>query len=517
MKYKRIITALIMAALLPVMTSCSQEWALRAKFRELDRTIASKESYRQNFEGKMQELRHKYENAATDSLKWVYADSLFMNYSFYSISSASLFLPVLEKYSEGNAELEFRTDIDKLLNKCIKGDTSGFHKSIASLDTSLVKDSFRARYHKDILRILAYAPIRSQYYDLKYSIREEASNSDCEPEGVKLRFAALNIRHQGDTLKALDMLLEAYDKIDDLYNKARAAYNIGQIYMKMKDIRMAEYWTAEAAILDFKIPRREYTSLYQLSIQLFQNGQYRPAARYVNIAVNDAISSNHRMRFSSSAKLQQLVLDSLKESEARQRRLRYMAFAFLLIALAVFSMLLIRLRRQSIQLNKSYETISNINKELRDANNIKDSYVYRYMNLSLKYLGQVEEYRHELRMALKSGGTDAVLAMLRTPSKYELEYKEFYSIFDETFLGLYPDFIAQVNELLKPECRYDESGSLNTELRILAAIRLGITDNAQIASFFNCALSSVYTYRYRIRKNAICNKEDFENRIKSIT
>lgn len=508
---------MLLLGILPAVTSCRQDGALRAKFKELDQTIASKETYRQAFEFRMLELRNKYETAGTDSLKWVYADSLFLNYSFYDVSSASLFLPVLEKYSKGNAELEFRTDIDLLLNKCIKSDTLDLRDCITSLDTSLVRDGFRARYHMDMLRILAYEPFQSQCYDLKWSIRDKASRSSCESEGVRLRFAALNIRHQGDTLKALDMMLEAYDLIDDIYYKARTAYNLGHIYRHYNNDRLAEYWLAQAAIVDLKMPRREYTSLYQLAIQLLMDKKYRPAARYINIVVDDAIDSNHRTRFFKSAKLQQLVFNALEESETRQRHARNLIYAFLLVILATFLIFIIHMRKQSARLRKSYDTISRINKELSDANKIKDNYVFKYMNLSLKYLGQVEDYRHELRQALKTGGTDSVLAMLRSPLDYDRRYKEFYNIFDETFLGLFPEFIQRVNELLKPECRYEETDSLNTELRILAALRLGITDSAQIASFLNCALSSVYTYRYRIRKNALCSKEEFENIIMNIS
>lgn len=509
--------ALLLMGILPAVTSCRQDRSLRAKFRELDQTIASKETYRHAFESRMLELRNEYEKAETDSLKWVYADALFLNYSFYDVSSASLFLPVLEKYSRGNAELEFRTDIDLLLNKCIKSDTLDFQACISSLDTSLVRDTFRARYHMDMLRILAYEPFQSQCYDLKWSIRDKASRSSCESEGARQRFAALNIRHQGDTLKALGMLLEAYDSIDDIYYKARTAYNIGHIYRNSNDGRLAEYWLAQAAILDLKMPRREYTSLYQLAIQLLMDKEYRSAAKYISIVVDDAIDSNHRTRFFKSAKLQQLVFNALEESETRQRHTRILIYAFLLVILATFLIFIIHMRKQSARLRKSYDTISRINKELSDANKIKDNYVFKYMNLSLKYLGQVEDYRHELRQALKTGGTDSVLAMLRSPSEYDRRYKEFYKIFDETFLGLFPEFIQRVNELLKPECRYEETDSLNTELRILAALRLGITDSAQIASFLNCALSSVYTYRYRIRKNALCSKEEFENIIMNIS
>ena len=54
-----------------------------------------------------------------------------------------------------------------------------------------------------------------------------------------------------------------------------------------------------------------------------------------------------------------------------------------------------------------------------------------------------------------------------------------------------------------------------TELRILAAIRLGITDSGRIARFLNCAPTTVYTYRTKLRNMAL-DREGFEERIRRI-
>ena len=52
-------------------------------------------------------------------------------------------------------------------------------------------------------------------------------------------------------------------------------------------------------------------------------------------------------------------------------------------------------------------------------------------------------------------------------------------------------------------------------LRILAAIRLGITDSGHIASLLNCASATVYTYRTKLRNMAL-DREGFEERIRRI-
>ena len=59
--------------------------------------------------------------------------------------------------------------------------------------------------------------------------------------------------------------------------------------------------------------------------------------------------------------------------------------------------------------------------------------------------------------------------------------------------------------------------SLNLELRIYALIRMGIQNNANIASFLHCAVSTVYNYRSKIRNKAIIDlRENFENEIMKI-
>ena len=63
---------------------------------------------------------------------------------------------------------------------------------------------------------------------------------------------------------------------------------------------------------------------------------------------------------------------------------------------------------------------------------------------------------------------------LRSREDMYQEYDNFYTIFDETFLGIYPDFVQKVNALLREDARFPVPTTriLRTELRVLAAIRL---------------------------------------------
>lgn len=69
----------------------------------------------------------------------------------------------------------------------------------------------------------------------------------------------------------------------------------------------------------------------------------------------------------------------------------------------------------------------------------------------------------------------------------EREVQQLYINFDRIFLNLYPSFVLDFNKLLAPEEQIlpKKGEFLNTELRIFALIRLGITDSVKIASFYD--------------------------------
>jgi len=92
----------------------------------------------------------------------------------------------------------------------------------------------------------------------------------------------------------------------------------------------------------------------------------------------------------------------------------------------------------------------------------------------------------------------------------------FYKIFDNAFIHIYPTFVSEVNALLMPDKRFElPPMRLNTELRILAFLRLGINDSEQIARFLGLSLNTIYTYRNKL-KNRAFSRNDFEKRVMGI-
>ena len=87
-----------------------------------------------------------------------------------------------------------------------------------------------------------------------------------------------------------------------------------------------------------------------------------------------------------------------------------------------------------------------------------------------------------------------------------------------SFLEIFPRFIEQVDALLLPEARLEPRSprSLTPELRILAAIRLGITDTATIAALLHCSIRTVYNYRSFVQRHVRPEVGDLEQRVQLI-
>ena len=129
----------------------------------------------------------------------------------------------------------------------------------------------------------------------------------------------------------------------------------------------------------------------------------------------------------------------------------------------------------------------------------------------------LEKYRKMLYQQAASGNIEGLHKALRSTSIINDALKEFYHTFDTAFLNIFPDFVAQFN-LLFPDgdrIQLKEGEMLNTELRVFALIRLGITDSAKIADFLRCSITTIYTYRSKRKKRAL-NPAAFDDDVMKI-
>lgn len=142
------------------------------------------------------------------------------------------------------------------------------------------------------------------------------------------------------------------------------------------------------------------------------------------------------------------------------------------------------------------------------------------MNLSTIYMDKLISFSKNVERKIVAGKVDDLYKTIKSGKFVEEQSSEFYTMFDKSFLKIYPSFVQSVNELLQPEARITlpENNTLNTDLRILAFIRLGLDDASRVAQIMNYSVNTIYAYRNRLRNKAI-NRATFEAdvmKIKSI-
>lgn len=108
--------------------------------------------------------------------------------------------------------------------------------------------------------------------------------------------------------------------------------------------------------------------------------------------------------------------------------------------------------------------------------------------------------------------------MLKSTAFVDNELEDLYKNFDNIFLNIYPTFVQDFNSLLirEEQVVLKPGELLNTELRIFALIRLGITDSVKIAGFLRYSLSTIYNYRTKARNKAAVSRDEFENMVMKI-
>lgn len=347
---------------------------------------------------------------------------------------------------------------------------------------------------------------------------------------------ATYICEAGDTEEAI-RILEAY------LNKTEQGTRVYSIitstlaffYQKKGVSEKQEYYLLLSAISDERSAIRENNSLRSLSELLMDRGNYDDAYRYLLQAISEAKFYGSRIRLMQVGRMapQILQLYDAERTRTQQRTsLLLMVISFISIILAgiiVYTLILYRKKHAAglkiIEMNKMLashsEEIESVNTQMKEANRIKEEYIGRFLELSSQLISDSEQRLKQLNRLARERKLEELYAELKTMEPVNKGIRKFHSHFDTAFLNIYPNFISEVNNLLNPECRFDveQDGTpvkhLSTELRVLALIRLDITDNQEIADILRSSITTIYTYRSKIKARAI-NKESFEDDVRKI-
>ncbi len=280
----------------------------------------------------------------------------------------------------------------------------------------------------------------------------------------------------------------------------------------------------EAAIEDIKLANKEHVALMKLAYILFENGDVLRSSNYLKLALKDADEYGALQRKFQISQMQPII-EAAKLNLAEGQKTKIKSYAvlitllFLVIAVILFVMIrqfkkIIEARNEA---NASNEALVTTNNQLREVNLIKEEYIGYFFNVTTEYVDKLEEFKQAIENKLLSNKINEIGQVVKKLN-VKKEREAMYSSFDLSFLKIFPDFIENFNKLLEADSQIiiKEENSLNTDLRIFALIRLGISDNDKIAHILNYSVNTINTYKTRIKNKSIVPNEEFEKEIMKI-
>lgn len=315
----------------------------------------------------------------------------------------------------------------------------------------------------------------------------------------------------GDKGKAKALLERVFDSEALSSNfRARAAHHLSAMSLDRGDENAYIYYLSQAAIADANSATREVAALQELGNYLYSKNDVARAYNYLTQALANAVECGAAMRMIESSKTLPII-ERAKTAEINARQ------TTIYIILGILALILIAVIALVFFLRHKMRQMSQLQENLRKANKAKEVYISQFLTLCSIYMEKLNQFCKIANRKITAGKVDELLKLTKSGKFVEQQSSEFYEVFDNAFLHLYPDFPAQVNALLRPDDQIilKEGELLNTDLRILAFLRLGIEDSSKIAQVLNYSINTIYTYRNRSKARAI-NRDTFEEDIMKI-
>lgn len=523
---------------------------VRALYEQLDKEIESN-SYDAGKEQRLATLRQMASRASSDADRYELYNKLIAEYEAYNSDSALYYLhlnfanPILK--SMPNEQLSLRIKLADLTAHA--GILTGAVNIMNSIPVDSLIPAHKQQYFATMYSIYQYLCEYNGQDDQdsegEFAVMRAAfadSLLKTSPEGSinHLLYGCAELSRRGQSREAAHMMRSHLgDYAIGSREYSMLAATLADIYDTMGDVDQKRRFHILSGISDIKGSIKENTSFRLIAMDCYDDGDPERANRYLKKSISDATYFSARMRNAQSTSVLPMVDEAytaMQESLAQRLRIQVFVTTVLVIAL-IFAFLFIlkqykslhRAKRQtdetntelsdlSAQLKAAVDELATKNLELKESDKVKEQYAALFMQYSASAIATLQHYQQSLRVLCNQGGTRSLLIKkIESSEMIDKALRDFYSTFDEAVLSIYPSFADKFNALLQPAdyITLKPGELLNTELRVFALIRLGVDDSAKIAQFLRCSITTVYTYRSKMRKRAL-DPENFENQVKNI-
>lgn len=552
---------LILSIALLLTATISHAQKLEDVLSELDNVIEHKLDYRSTRQKKIDELKERFDNSATDKQRSQLAYQLYLQYSHYKADSALFFLDA--EASCNNIKEDTKLLTQNYINK------AEVFAIIGAYDTAeQYINKASATAHTDNNLLTRYYHVCRTLYGWKANYMQRVEQTAQELLVITQQYRDSIIAVETDTLSKAVVVADNYIQKGNS-NQASATLNDISLNDNQDEQQLAyiQYIKSEVARLqgntteqmiqlaitaqkDIRRGATEYSALQELAKLLFDKGEIVRSYNYLLCAMEDATTCNARLRSIEVSNIYPIVEKAYEEHEkASQSRVRLLLIGVSLLAILLIGGLVFlrhqmkkltaargQLAETNKQLNSANEQLNIANQQLNTANmqlgeknlqlnetnsqllqmdHIKEEYFAIYLGKCRYYIDSLEKFRRHLLKLAKNNQHTELMKMLKDDSLMEKDQEQFYSDFDNAFLDIHPNFVDKFNELLRPEERiFPKKGErLTTELRIFALIRLGVKDTTEIAHFLNYSMPTIYNYRSRVKTKSIYDKDEFDKKL----
>lgn len=418
---------------------------------------------------------------------------------------------------------------------------------LAQIDTTMLSTQQLVQYHRTRTDLLIYQAeymqgtryadeyVRQLVETRRGIIRLNVPHDDINYLVTLAECEADNGHHE-QAIALLDSLLVNYHSGERIYSIITSTMAFH--YSQMGDtLRQMEY-LIKSAESDLDGCIRENTAMRTIADRLFDEGDIDRAYRYMRVAVDDANFYGTRLRNIQASHIVPKILDAYQTKQEQS----HSNILWLLGLISVIALLLVggvvaiyqllkryrrlneqkrtineQLRQVNAQLGVTVDQLHESNGLLREREKLKEEYIARFLTLSSRFIDRGEEQRKALYRLYRDRKTEDLARELRSTHHGSENAQLFYENFDNAFLNIYPTFVDEVNKLLQEGGKIEVKPGkrLTTESRVLALIRIGITDNQSIANILRASLTTIYTYRSKLKARAI-DKDSFEDSVKAV-
>ena len=532
------------ALTLGLSTILSAKEPTRQLLRELDAALANASTYEGYFQQRADVLRQMLAGKNTPEQEYEIRKKLASEFSAYSLDS---------------------TVVQLGRNRTLARQLGDAYRQ-AETDFALAREYALAGYHSDALDILsgyrleaippgleyaffevsnylygelaAYSSNNAQYWQKRDMYRQ--SMLPFLEEGTyewydQQRVQAEADRDPGKALEYARKALEVTEPNSRTY--ARAAFFVS-VYQQDPDDEIA--WLARSAIADVLCANKDYASLNTLAERLYRQGDIDRAFKYAaDHGMPDALFFGGKLRPWQIAQFFPALENAYEAKSSRNTRQMWVliGIAFLLL-LALGALLFYLSRRQRIlvrtrkeleeekaRVDRRNQTLQDVNEqlqalnsELQESSKVRQEYIALYLQNLSENISTSRQYKNHVLKYIRRGNDKYLIEEIEALPPIEDDIREFYQMFDRTFINLYPDFVDEFNALLADGEAIVPKGDdiLTPELRVFALIKLGITESSKIAALLHYSANTVYNYRAKIKNKARGDRELFEEAVQAI-